>query len=70
MSDDQKDIDDQLLEPSYEDSADDVNETINLNQTILYVDVMEEMKKSYMGKYTNQIKISVKLYILVILLVR
>ena len=48
MSDDQKDIDDQLLEPSYEDSADDVNETINLNQTILYVDVMEEMKKSYM----------------------
>lgn len=48
MSDDQKDIDDQLLEPSYEDSADDVNETINLNQTILYVDVMDEMKKSYM----------------------
>ena len=48
MSDDQKDLDDELLEPSYEDSADDVNETINLNQTILYVDVMEEMKKSYM----------------------
>lgn len=48
MSDDQKDFDDEIIETSYEDSADDINETMNLNQTILLVDVMEEMKKSYM----------------------
>lgn len=48
MSDDQKELDDDILEPSYEDSSDDVNETMNLNQTILLVDVMDEMKKSYM----------------------
>lgn len=48
MSDDQKELDDDILEPSYEDSSDDVNETMNLNQTILMVDVMDEMKKSYM----------------------
>jgi len=48
LSDDQKDFDDEIIETSYEDSADDINETMNLNQTILLVDVMEEMKKSYM----------------------
>ena len=48
MSDDQKNYDeDEIIETSYEDSSDDVNETMNLNQTILYVDVMDEMKKSY-----------------------
>ena len=52
MSDDQKnneDLDDEIIETSYEDSSDDVNETINMNQTILMVDVMDEMKKSYMA---------------------
>lgn len=48
MSDDQKDFDDEIVETSYEDSSDDINETINTNQTILLVDVMDEMKKSYM----------------------
>jgi len=48
LSDDQKDLDEEIIETSYEDSSDDVNETINLNQTILMVDVMDEMKKSYM----------------------
>lgn len=48
MSDDQKNIDDEeIIETSYEDASDDINETINLNQTILLVDVMDEMKKSY-----------------------
>ena len=52
MSDDQKnidDLDDEIIETSYEDSSDDVNETMNMNQTILMVDVMDEMKKSYMA---------------------
>lgn len=52
MSDDQKNsdnLDDEIIETSYEDSSDDVNETINMNQTILMVDVMDEMKKSYMA---------------------
>lgn len=48
MSDDQKDLDEEIIETSYEDSSDDINETVNLNQTILMVDVMDEMKKSYM----------------------
>lgn len=48
MSDDQKNIDDEeIIETSYEDASDDINETINLNQTILLVDIMDEMKKSY-----------------------
>ena len=48
MSDDQKNIDDdEIIETSYEDSSDDINETVNLNQTILLVDIMDEMKKSY-----------------------
>lgn len=48
MSDDQKNIDDEeIIETSYEDASDDINETINMNQTVLLVDVMEEMKKSY-----------------------
>jgi DNA gyrase subunit A len=52
LSDDQKnsdDLDDDIIETSYEDSSDDVNETMNMNQTILMVDVMDEMKKSYMA---------------------
>ena len=48
MSDDPKNIDDEeIIETSYEDASDDINETVNLNQTILLVDIMDEMKKSY-----------------------
>ena len=47
MSDDQNNINDDVVETSYEDSSDDINETLNTNQTILMVDVMDEMKKSY-----------------------
>lgn len=47
MSDDQNNINDDVVETSYEDSSDDINETLNINQTILMVDVMDEMKKSY-----------------------
>lgn len=49
MSDESKDFDDEIIEMNEDDSSDEIiNETLNSNETILLVDVMEEMKKSYM----------------------
>lgn len=49
MSDESKEFDDEIIEMNEDDSSDEIiNETLNSNETILLVDVMEEMKKSYM----------------------
>jgi len=49
LSDESKEFDDEINEMNEDDSSDDIiNETLNSNETILLVDVMEEMKKSYM----------------------